>query len=219
MAKTLESILQDISTYVDQADDTPAGEDLAVRTRLVNRRLRNYGEVYDWQELRKEYGFLTSQASQATISLPSNFKKLASPLYYYVASVPRIYTEIAPSEAYNAEAGENVFYIMGNEAEGFNMIVPNCLPSGASLVMHYQSFPSSVASLSDNIGINTPEYLTQGVIADVLEGRADERFQIAQSNADRILANALEKENTKRSESGVNRMPNYYSSINFRIGE
>jgi len=219
MAKTLEDILKDISTYVDQADDTPTGEDLAVRTRLVNRRLRTYGESYDWQELRTEYGFITSQVSQATISLPTNFKKLASPLYYYVSSVPRVYTEIDPSRSYEADSSDYVFYIMGNEATGFNLIVPNGLPSGASLVMQYQSFPSSVASLSDTISINTPEYLVQGVIADVLEGRADERFQIAQANAGTILANALEKEHTRRSNSGVNTMDNYYRSINFRIGE
>lgn len=218
MAKTLEDILKDVSTYVDQADDTPSGEDLAVRTRLVNRRLRNYGEVYDWQELRTTYNFLTSQASQATISLPTNFKKLATPLYYYSSSTPRVYTEVEPSEAIE-NTTEEVFYIMGNEATGFNMVVPKGFPSGASLVVQLQNFPSSVASLADNININTPEYLTAGVIADVLEGRADERFPIAQSRADQILANALEKEHTRRSESGTNTIGNYYARINFRIGE
>jgi len=218
MAKTLEDILKDISTYVDQADDTPTGEDLAVRTRLVNRRLRNYGEVYDWQELRTTYNFLTSQASQATLSLPTNFKKLASPLYYYSSATPKVYTEVEPSEAIE-NATDEVFYIMGNEAVGFNIIVPNSFPSGASLVMQVQSYPSSIASLNDYININTPEYLTTGVIADVLESRADERFPIAQSKADQILANALEKEHTRRSESGTNTIDNYYARINFRIGE
>lgn len=218
MAKTLEDILQDVSTYVDQADDTPTGEDLAVRTRLVNRRLRNYGEVYDWQELRTSYKFMPSQASQATLSLPTNFKKLASPLYEYVSTTPTVYTEVSPEEAIENPT-ENVFYILGNEATGFNLIVPKGLASGTSLMMQIQSFPSSVASLSDNIGINTPEYLVSGVIADVLEGRADERFPIAQSRTDQILANALEKEHTRRSNSGTNTIDNYYARINFRIGE
>ena len=114
---------------------------------------------------------------------------------------------------------DKTFYVMGNEADGFNLIVPKTFPSGASLVVQIQSFPSSVASLADNISVNAPEYITHGVIADVLEGRADERFPIAQARADQLLANALEKENTRRSESGTNTIDNYYSRINFRIGE
>lgn len=217
MAYTLESILKDVSSYVDQADDTPTGEDLAVRTRFVNRRLRRYGESYDWSELNTTYGVVTSQISTATITVPSTYKKLSSEVFVYSDSVsPHKYEEIDLGDQWGLDTTDKKFFIEGNESDGYYMRFPNPLASGASVVMGLQSFPSSLATLSDTTNIANPEYVIQGVIADVLEGRSDERFPQAKQEADRILATALERENTRRSLSATNEVKK--RDTTYRIG-
>ena len=85
---TLETILQRIGAYVDQDADTPTSTDLTIRTVYVNEGLEKYAETADWDHLKVTYAPLITQASQATISLPANYRKMASPIYEYNQTPP-----------------------------------------------------------------------------------------------------------------------------------
>lgn len=214
---TLESILKQIGTYTDQSIDTPTGDDFNIKVSLINRRLRTFGESYDFSELRVPFGAMPSVSSTATLTLPTNFKKMASPVYVYEGGSPVKYEEI-PADIRFEKENEYCFSVLGNDVTGHNLIFTRPLNSNVSVVSDIYSFPSSVATLTDTIPISTPEYLVQGVIADILEGRGDSRFTIAQSKADQIMAGAIEKENTQRSYSATNTIKNTYRNNSFRIG-
>lgn len=213
---TLETVLQQIGSYTDQSIETPTGDDLNFKVSLINKRLRRYGETYDFSELKVPFGVVPTVASTATLNLPTNFKKMASPIFVFDGGSSIEYDEIDSRDRFNSTNYD--FCILGNEVQGFNILLTKPLSANISLVADIYSFPSSVATLTDTIPISTPEYLVQGVIADILEGRGDSRFQIAQSKADQLLANAIEKENTKKSQSSDNEIKNSYKRKSFRIG-
>ena len=70
------------------------------------------------------------------------------------------------------------------------------LVSGASIKVLYFSTPVSLASPADIVTCPNPEYIIQGVIADVWEAQEDARFQAAKVEANLILQNMLEFEFT-----------------------
>lgn len=192
---TLETALQRIGAYTDQSIETPTGDDLDIKISLINRRLRTFSEAFEPKEFRVQ-----SFGTTATTPLPVNFKKMASPVYINGVE----YQEIDSSDRFEKTVSDEYFIILGNEVSGYNLVVPNGVASGASLVFDLHTFASSVATLTDTIPINTPDYIIQGTIADILEGRSDSRFTIAQGKADQILAQAIEKENTRKTGSAQN---------------
>lgn len=219
---TLETILQRIGAYVDQSDTTPTSTDLTVRTKYVNQGYEQWAMTFDWGVLRIEAGTTISVASTVSIGLPTNFKKLASPLYDYGTGdkvIPDEYPEISPEERYNKLDTDKYCYLIGNAVEGQALIVPKGLASGASIKYMMYSFPSSLATLQDIPVLANPNFLVEYGIAKVLEARGDSRFPQAQATADRTLQNMLENEYS-RGGGRENRVPNYYERISnrYRIG-
>lgn len=217
---TLEDMLKDVGSYVDQDDTTPTDTDLAIRTRFMNFALREWAMSYDWDELKSSYRFTTTLASQATISLPTNFKKPCGALSYYntQTTLPEQYELIPLEETINRFTTDNFGYILGNEADGYNIIVPKSFPSGASLALPYYRYPASLATLTDVAEMRNPNYLVQRTIAFVLEGRGDPRYQRAEEKATVILQSSIENQNTLRISGGENRVSDYYTKRGFRIG-
>lgn len=192
---TLETVLQRVGAYTDQSVETPTGDDLDIKVSLINRRLRNYVEAFDPDELK-----VSSFGTNATTPLPTNFKKMASPVYVDGQE----YQEVSSEDRYTKSSTDTYFVVLGNEVSGYNLCIPSTIASGASIVFDIHTFASSLATLTDTIPIATPDYLVQGTIADILEGRSDSRFPLATSKADQILAQAIEKQNTKKTGSAVN---------------
>ena len=217
---TLEEILQRIGSYVDQDSATPTSTDLTIRTQFVNLAYEEWAMAYDWNELRTRYEFTTTQASQMTISLPTDFKKLSTPLYYWESAnlMPREYQLVPQKDAFTRPYSDEFVYIQGDRTNGYNLVAPKGFPSGASLTLEYQKMPTSLATLSDQPIMASPNFLIQRGIAYVLESRGDTRFPTAKADSERIIANLVEHQNNLRIGGGNGRVRDYYTESNFRIG-
>lgn len=195
----LEQILQNVGGYVDQETDTPTGTDLSTRTNYINRALSEWASSYDWNQLTQKYEFSVSGVSCTSFGLPTNFRKPMSAAYYFDATVPTRFTLTPLNERFDVGryyySTENIAYIAGNPATGYSLNIPKGLPSGASLVMDIQIYPSSLATFSDTPSIDDPEYLVDRCIAYVLEARSDSKFPIMKASADRKLSTMLERQN------------------------
>ena len=216
MSVTTDTVQGRIAAVVDQNED-PADlttGDYSLRLAYINRRERMWSEVADWQCLYKEYYTLTSTSSGNTsIALPSDFRKLASfPQITYNGVSTTGFSEVRGQEEsqYNKESSHYV-KILGNPNSGYYMKVnPGVsggqLASGASIYVPYYAYPVSLASPTDSVTCPNPDYLIQGVVADIWEAREDARFQQAKAEADIILKNMLEKEFTPGEASANDRV-------------
>lgn len=207
MRITLGDILSEIGGYVDQDTTLPTGTDLTVRINYVNRALQEWAKQYDWDELTIKHNPTAATASAQSLGLPTNFKKPMSALYHYnTAKVPEEYEIIARDEAYQLDPTNYFSYVDGNTVRGFALVVPRGLPSGASLAIDIQVFPSALATTTDYAEIPDPQFLTTRAIAYVLESRADSRFPFVRDDAKTILANMVENQNA-RNKGMLNQIP------------
>jgi hypothetical protein len=202
MQESLESILKRIGGYVDQEVETPTGSDLTSRKDYVNRALFEWANSYDWDSLNQTYNFTISAVSTVSLALPTNFKKPMSALYDFVTNPPTEYAIVPKDERFTYQLNEEYSYLDGDDSDGYFLIVPKGLASGASIVMDIQVYPSALASLTQIPPMKNTDYLVQRAISLVLEARGDARYPIARAEADRILANSIEVQNAKN--IGVN---------------
>jgi len=214
MSTSVDTIQSRIASRVDLDQNTSntSSDDYALRLVYINERERMWAEIAKWDVLYKEYNTLTSTASGNTsISLPTDFRELASfPHIATTGTANDSFVEITPQnqDQYNPESDQFV-KILGNSNTGYVMKVnpgtsTRLITSGASIMVPYFSVPTSLASPADVITCPNPEYLVEGVIADIWESREDGRFQRARGRADRILQNMLEFEFTP-SQASENR--------------
>lgn len=216
--KTLEDILEDIGAYVDQDTTLPTGTELTVRVNLVNQSLRDWADTYDWSQLR-QIGTLSVSLSGTSAALPTNFKKLLSPVYDMskTVSTDREYVEIDPDERYQRQTSDKVIWTAGDEARGY-YVGTYGFTSLFSGVFDYQSVPSSLATLADTAVIQNPNYLVKRTIAYILEARSDARFPLAKQDAELEMRKMVEFKDTP-SGAQSNRIPDWPRSTGFVIGE
>lgn len=218
MAKTLESILQDIGAYVDQDTTLPTGTEETVRVNFVNQALREWADAYDWSQLR-QIGTLSVTLSGTSAALPTNFKKLLSPIYdmSQAVSVDREYQQVDASERFSRQTSDKVVWLLGDDAVGYSVNSFGFV-SGLSAVYYYQSVPSSLATLADTTVIPNPNFLVKRTIAYILEARSDARFPQAKQDADLEMRRMIEFQDTP-SGAQSNRIPDWARSTGFTIGE
>lgn len=217
MAKTLQNILDDVAAYLDQDTTLATGTELTVRVNLVDQALREWGESYEWKQLRVPFS-PTVLLSMTSIGLPANHKKFMSALYDKSLSASNEYLEINPSDRFSKLSTDKYFYIQGNEATGKYLIINPALTSGVSLVGDFQSYPSSMATLADTSVVPDTNFLVKRTIANILSARSDSRFPTLKAEADDSLANMIENEATP-SGGENNRTSNWMNRNNFKIGE
>jgi len=205
MAVTIDNIQSRIAGVVDQDQDTDniSTSDYSLRLNYINRRERMWAETGKWDALTREYNSIASTSTGNTsISLPADFRSLAVyPKITYDGSNTAQFTEIRPQDEGNFSTSDKYVKILGNPLLGYNMVVnpsttSGLLASGASIKVLYFSTPTSHASPANVVVCPNPEYLIQGVIADVWESQEDARFQAAKVEANLILQNMLEFEFT-----------------------
>lgn len=230
MAVTVDNVQSRIAGVVDQDQDTSniSTADYSLRLNYINRRERMWAETGKWDALTKEYNTLTSTISGNTsISLPADFRSLAIfPNITFDGANTKQFTEIRSQEEGNFNPGSDRYVkILGNPNAGYTMVVNSSnsnrqLVSGASIKALYFSVPVSLASPANVVTCPNPEYLVQGVIADVWEAQEDARFQAAKVEANLILQNMLEFEFTP-SEAAYNRQVKTIDTraYNFRWGK
>lgn len=210
---TVSDILKSVGGITEQDASEPTGDDLTTRINYVNSALNEWADAYDWDELKVTNGFSVSIESTVSLGLPTNFRKDKSALYIYSQSQPTEYILIDPKARFTKDSTDRYGYIMGSYPSKY-LTVPNGLVSGASAVMDITIFPSSLASLNDFVPLSSSQYLVKSVIAKVFESRSDNRFPIYKSDADRLLGQMVEQQNSLAGGK-TNTIP-YTSS--FRLG-
>lgn len=216
---TLQQILQDTAAYVNQDPTLVTGTDLTAWANLVNQAQNEWGDTYQWKQLRYTT-FPATGFSQTSIGLPTTFKKLMSPVVDYSTGVdsPTAYEQIRASDRFNKVSTDKYVYLMGNDAQGKYLVVNPALTSAASLAYDWQGTPSSMATLQDVAVCPSREYLVKRTIQYILSARSDSRFPQIKSEADELLSNMVEEE-AAISGGQRNTTPDYYKSRNFRLGE
>jgi len=213
MSTTVDNVQSAIAAILDQDQDTDniATTDYSLRLEHINQRERKWAEVGKWDALYTEYNTLASTPSTNVVPLPAGFRELAAePKITYDGSNTASFSEIRGQEKVQFNpASDKYVEISGNPNTGYDMLVnpatsTGFMASGASIFIPYFSTPTSPASPTNVITCPNPDYIIQGVIADIWQAREDSRFPQAQADANVILQNMLEFEFTP-SEAAFNR--------------
>lgn len=220
MGDNLNDVLKKVSAVVSQTTDvTDTSDEYTLWRNFVNMAQKEWAETYDWQILYREYNTMTSVASaNATITLPSNFRKLSG--YPRIAtSENKEYTQIDPQKKSQYTATDNYCYLLATN-NGYSLIInPATLASGTSIFISYWSSPASLVSPLDKVDCPNSDYLVQRTIAYIWEAREDNRFQQAKAEADKILGRLLENENTLGYAYNTQIQTPEQSRYGFRIGK
>ena len=224
MKISVDEIQSRIAAYVDQDEDTSniSSTDYSLRLSYINNALLDWAEVSDWQTLFREYNMnVSTSTGNASIVLPSDFRKLASyPQITYDGTTTELFPEVLPQEDGQYEATDSRVWIMGNPQDNYILrVLGVTLASGASVKVPYYASPQSLASPADIAEIPNPQYLITSTIAQIWESREDARFQIKKAEADRMLSNMLEFETVPNRASQYNRVKTVEeTNYKFRIG-
>jgi hypothetical protein len=203
---TLSEILIQANSYTDLEAIEPTGTDLTTRTNYANQAVKDAASLYTFPQFSTSY---TVYATGATVSLPSDFRELESfPKYKSAGAdtdMPVLKSGVLSNET-------KYGYVLGNPALGYNLILSGI--SGATISMIYQKYPVGFTTLTSICELPDPEYVKQKVISYVLQSRNDDRFQIAESDAQTRLANMVGRESFIH--GGINTIP---VATSFVIGE
>ena len=202
---TVDEVQGSAAATLDQNEATSSisSADYSLRLKLMNRRERTWADITDWPVLLTDYNTLTSTNSgNLTVSLPANFRKLAGyPNITYDGTNSKQFAEINKINEGQYTSSDRYIYILGTPGNDAVMVghpgtTSTFFASGASIFIPYYRSPASLSTSSNQITCPNPEYLVKGVIADVLESRDDPKFPLVKEEADRILANMIEREFT-----------------------
>jgi len=214
---TLSNVLQDISSIVNQDPALPTGTDLSMQVNLANQALNEWGEAYQWAQLRV-VGFAPSiLLSTTSTALPSNFEKLMS-RPFDVTNNTINYEEIRPENRFTKDINERYCYTGGDDAVGHYIVFNPPLASGASINFDFQSVPSSMVTLQDVLVCPSKNFIVHRVIGKIYESRSDPRFQTFKSYADGAMVQLIQEEATV-SGAMTNQVPVQDKKFGFRIGQ
>ena len=221
---SLDEIQSRVGAAVDQDENTAnlSTTDYSLRLKYINRALFEWSESWRWQVLYTEYYMNVSTASaNASISLPSNFRKLSSyPQIVYDGTNTSLFPEVLPQEDGQYGSTDKRVWILGSPQAGYVLrVLGASLSSGATVRVPYMRSPMSLVSPADLSDIPNPEFLVQRTIAQIWEAREDPRFPQAKAEAQLILQNMIEYENVFNNASTYDRAKTVEETkYNFRIG-
>ncbi len=197
---TIDEIQARVGTLIDQVGEAPTNttSEYAWRLKFINRAYQEWAMAYDWEALRKELWVSITGTSQATVTLPADFNKMAMhPILYGSIENGESWPEIRPEDRTQYTTSDKYFYLLGSRESKSMIWNPGTLASGASLVIAYFSYPTSLASPSNVPLIPEPEFLVERTIAYILETRGDPRYQQSESKAREFLLQMIDNENNK----------------------
>lgn len=217
MAYTLLGVLNDIAAIIDQDTTLATGSDLTVRVNLINQAQVEWANSYQWKDLRYRFAPSVGYSTTST-ALPANFKKLMSSVIDVTLTSSNEYVEISPSDALRKLSTDRYVYVRGNLPDNQHLRINPALVSGVSLVLEYQAYPSSLATLQDVLTCPNPQFISNRVLSQLFAARSDPRFPQYKSFADDELAKMIEEESVP-SGGADNRTPDYLTRSGFVIGE
>lgn len=217
MAQTLSQVLNDLGAILNQDTTLPTGTDLTMQINLANQSLAEWGEAYEWKQLRVVNYSPSFALSATSLALAGNFEKLMSRPFDVSLTTGNDYEEIRPENRFTKQTNDRYCYTGGDDAKGHFVVLNPALASGASIVFDYQSTPSSMATLQDILVCPSKNFIVQRVLAKVYESRSDPRFPQFNTEANNSLSQMIQEESAP-SGAMTNKTPTFYEKINFRIG-
>lgn len=218
----VDEIQSRVASIVDQSTDTPtqSGDEYALRLKYINRAYEEWATAYDWEALRRSLWVSITGVSQASVSMPTDFRKMAAFPRYYSGGVSggEEWSEIKPEHRGLYTSSDKYFYILGYRENHTMFWNPGTLASGASLVIHYFSHPTSLASPADTLVVPDPEFIVDRTIAYILEARSDARFQGTEVKARERLLQMIDNEKNKGLSLTDDVMTDEQLFHSFRIG-
>lgn len=223
MAVSVDTIQSRVASVIDGDNNTANinTTDYSLRLTYMNMALNEWQEAYDWQVLYKEFNSLVSTAAgNASIALPSDFRKLASYPKIANGTSTDLYPETRPQEAGRYDDTQKRVEILGNYKNNYVLRVYGVtLISGASVKIPYYASAGSLATSTDIVPIPNSEYLTKRVLAYVFEANEDPRFPQSKLEAERILGSLIDYENVFSEASDSDRVKSVDERHDFRMGE
>lgn len=203
---TLSDILIAVNAYTDLEATLPTGTDLTTRTSYANQAVKDATSLESFPQFSTIYSVY---ATGATVTLPTDFRELEkSPTYQRSGvdvSIPVTQPGMLSDDIFNC-------FITGNPSTGYSMVFKGI--SGSTVSMVYQRYPTGFTTLTSVCELPDPEYVKQKVISYVLQSRNDDRFMVAERDAQTRLNNMIGRENF--THGGVDTVP---IPTNFSIGE
>jgi len=223
---SIQEIMQSVGSLVNQEPTMPTagGSEYNLWLEFINRATREWSEANDWEVLKKTYFPGVTGVSMATVSLPQDYKKMATSPKLWVDSLEEgeDFAEIPEDTAGLYQSTDKYVYETGDISSGFSLVFhPGTLASGASLQIVYYSTPTSLASPAQVPLVTDSEFLIDRTIAYIFEGRSDSRFQEQEVKARDRLMQMVENANLSKYNSYSN--PQYVMTApekkqGFRIG-
>lgn len=216
---TLADLMERVASTVDQRATPPTvgSSEYNWRKVLVNRVVEELYMSYDFEWMRQsQYAAVTAAAS---VTLPINFKKMASfPVYYGASSEGEEWAEIKPHEQRLYGSSDHYFYILGNRGDRYTMVWnPGSLVSGASLFLDFYTWPSLITQSTDTLVVPSLDYMTNRTIAYIFEAKNDPRTNLYLSRSRESLAQIIEEENSP-GRTYENLVPISRREAGFRFG-
>lgn len=203
---TLEEILIESSSYLDQTTEIPTGDDYDVRVNFANRAINDWQTAYRFDELKKKYVFVAS--TLATIPMPNDFSVIRQDPQECKENGSWINHHLIDSKFAYTDAPIYHCYLQGNAREGFSLYFNN-LAVGATISIDYYRSATSLTTLTDVPEMSDPTFITDSIIASVLEARGDDRFPIVRARAQTKL-NGMVGDNQSGATSATKVPRQYY---------
>ena len=206
---TLNDVQSSVAAVVDQSTTVPTvgGSEDVLRKSWINRSIEEFGQAYDWEVLRKTKWLSVTGVSQGSLTMPMDFRKMARMPLYHSSGVAggEEWSEIIPEELGMYKSTDKFFYILGDRGNGRTMIWnPATTASGASLMITYFAFPTSLTSPADTVFLDNPEFLINRTIAYIFEARSDSRYQAYEVRARDNLLSLIDNQNDTSRAFGEN---------------
>lgn len=186
--KNLSDILVRANAILDLDASLPTSTELTTRTNYADQAVWDASAMEQLNEFKRE--FITTASTLATIPLPSGFRELMEDPQIYLSGGWEPWEAIEVEQKYNKSIQDRYCYVMGNPAEGYNLIFNNIQPSNQVSII-YQRFPSGLLTLTDVCELSDPQYIVRKLESYVLFSRSDDRFPIAEQRAQSSLANMV----------------------------
>jgi hypothetical protein len=215
---TVTELMNRIKSHIEENATAPtAGSDeWNLYLSYLNQALRDWEDTYDWSHLYREFNGFNSGT---TIAMPSDFRKMAG--YFKAVQDGAVYNyeRIRPELRYKYSEDAKYCYLVGDNANGFNLIINGAtLSSTTSIYYSYYRNAGTLASASDETMVPNPQYLVEKALTYYWRAEDDNRFQVAEQNSQLILRKMLETENSKELTYDDRIQTTNETKYSFRIG-
>ena len=189
----------------DGAVPTVGSADFNLWLGFLNRSQQEAAQAHDWEELRKVYQPAIGGMTNATISLPADYRKMSAPVLNFSVGVQdgQPWEEVPADRLQFKNTTSDRFFIVTGDPSGGHYMKwnPATLASGASIYIPYYAIPTPLTALTDTPWLPDSEFLTQRTIAYVLESRSDPRYQDEELKARERLMQMVENSNLAKYNS------------------